>query len=43
MQANSSEGNWFLIMSSWEKGADDEAVTRFHEVYRYLRLLAPPN
>jgi hypothetical protein len=41
MQANSSEGNWFLIMCSWEMGADDEAIQRFHEVYKYLIPLAP--
>jgi len=41
LQANSSEGSWFLIMASWEIGADDKAVQRFHEVYEYLLPLAP--
>jgi hypothetical protein len=36
------EGNWFLIMCSWEMGADDVAVQRFHDVYDYLNILAPP-
>ncbi len=43
LRANSTEGSWFLIMCSWEMGADDEAVKRFHEVYKYLRILAPPD
>lgn len=41
MQVKSSEGNWFLIICSWEKGADDAAVQRFHKVYKYLAPLAP--
>jgi len=43
MQGKSSDGSWFLITCSWEIGADDEAVKRFHEVYKYLRILAPPD
>jgi len=37
----SSEGNWFLIMASWEMGADAEAIQRFYDVYHYLLPLAP--
>lgn len=33
--------NWFLIMVSWEMGADDEAVQRFSQVYMYLNIRAP--
>jgi hypothetical protein len=37
----SSEGNWYLIMCSWETGADDEAVQRFHHLYTYFSILTP--
>ena len=43
MEEQRKQYNWFLIMSSWEKGADDEAVKRFHDVYKYLKVLAPPD
>lgn len=33
--------NWFLIMVSWEMSADQEAVRRFHKVYKYLTMKAP--
>ncbi len=33
--------NWFLIMVSWEMGADEVAVSRFHQVYMYLNVRAP--
>jgi len=42
MLVDSSKGNWFLIMCSWQMGADDEAIQRFHDVYNYLKILAPP-
>ena len=41
MLANSKDGSWFMIMVSWEMGADGEAVQRFHQVYKYLNLRAP--
>lgn len=34
-----SDGNWFLIMTSWEIGADEVAIERFHKVYEYLMPL----
>jgi hypothetical protein len=43
MQVKSSDGNWFLIMCSWEMGADAAAIQRFHDVYDYLRILSPPD
>lgn len=43
MDVKSTEGNWFLIMCTWEMGADDIAVQRFHDLYDYLRILAPPD
>ena len=36
-----TEGNWFLIMVSWEAEADKDAVERFHQVYKYLNIRAP--
>ena len=39
----SSEGNWFLIMVSWEENAVSEAIERFYAVYRYLFALGPPD
>ncbi|MGA2466636.1 MAG: hypothetical protein ABSH06_20090 [Thermodesulfobacteriota bacterium] len=42
MQTKSSDGSWFLIMCSWEMGADDVAQKRFRDVYGYLLPLAPP-
>jgi hypothetical protein len=41
MEYESSKGSWFLIMASWQMGADLEAIQRFHEVYKYLRILTP--
>jgi hypothetical protein len=36
-----TEGNWYLIMVSWEAEADKDAVKRFHQVYKYLNIRAP--
>jgi hypothetical protein len=33
--------NWFMIMVSWDMGADSEAVQRFIKVYMYLNVRAP--
>jgi hypothetical protein len=33
-----TEGSWFLIMVSWEVGADAAAQKRFGEVLKYLRI-----
>ena len=41
MLGRPSEVDWFVIVSSWEAGADDAAVQRFHDVYQYLNVLAP--
>ena len=41
MTVNSNDGSWFMIMVSWEMGADGEAVQRFHQVYMYLNIRAP--
>jgi hypothetical protein len=41
MPVKSSDGNWFLIMCSWEMGEDAEAVQRFHAVYEYFTPLTP--
>jgi hypothetical protein len=43
MSEKPTEGNWFLIMVSWEAGADAEAIQRFYDVYDYLLPLAPAN
>ena len=32
------EGSWFLIMVSWEAGADAAAQKRFKEVFKYLKI-----
>jgi len=31
--------SWFMIMCSWELGADDEAVQNFNKLYEYLNVL----
>ena len=41
MLGRPSEVDWFVVVSSWEAGADDAAVQRFHDVYKYLNVLAP--
>jgi hypothetical protein len=33
-----TEGSWFLIMVSWETGADKEAQEKFLEVLQYLKI-----
>lgn len=38
-QTTSQDENWFVIMCSWELGADDEAVKRFNKLYEYLDVL----
>jgi hypothetical protein len=35
------EYHWFMIMVSWDIGADSEAVQRFAKVYLYLNVRAP--
>ena len=38
MQGKSRDGNWFMIMCSWEQGADAEAVEKFEDVYKNYLL-----
>lgn len=42
MAVRSTEGNWFLIMCTWDIDADEIAVQRFYDLYDYLKVLAPP-
>jgi len=36
------EGNWFLIMCSWDWNADKDALEKFQWVYTYLNLYNTP-
>jgi hypothetical protein len=38
MWVKPTEGSWFLIMVSWEAGADAAAQERFKEVFEYLNI-----
>ena len=39
MQETLKGYSWFMLMVSWEPEVDDEAVIRFEEVYKYLKVL----